>query len=159
MLFVLRGSILPTISPQLIIITLFATLVTTLHGQILDWKVSLNFVPFSLIGVSLAIFLGFRNSTSYARYWEARTLWGQVLAATRSLGRQTLTLSSNRPLARPMILHLCAFAHLLKHQLAAPTPARTSTCSWTKPTANVCCRPNTRPPWPCCWPANGWANA
>ena len=88
MLFVLRGSILPTISPQLIIITLFATLVTALHGQILDWKVSLNFVPFSLIGVSLAIFLGFRNSTSYARYWEARTLWGQVLAATRSLGRQ-----------------------------------------------------------------------
>lgn len=123
MLFVLRGSILPTISPQLIIITLFATLVTALHGQILDWKVSLNFVPFSLIGVSLAIFLGFRNSTSYARYWEARTLWGQVLAATRSLGRQTLTLSSNRPLARPMILHLCAFAHLLKHQLARTDPS------------------------------------
>ena len=123
MLFVLRGSILPTISPQLIIITLFATLVTALHGQILDWKVSLNFVPFSLIGVSLAIFLGFRNSTSYARYWEARTLWGQVLAATRSLGRQALTLSSNRPLARPMILHLCAFAHLLKHQLARTDPS------------------------------------
>ncbi len=123
MLFVLRGSILPTISPQLIIITLFAALVTALHGQILDWKVSLNFVPFSLIGVSLAIFLGFRNSTSYARYWEARTLWGQVLAATRSLGRQTLTLSSNRPLARPMILHLCAFAHLLKHQLARTDPS------------------------------------
>ena len=62
MLFVLRGSILPTISPQLIIITLFATLVTALHGQILDWKVSLNFVPFSLIGVSLAIFLAFATA-------------------------------------------------------------------------------------------------
>lgn len=123
MLFVLRGSILPSIAQQLIIITLFATAVTALHGQILDWKVSLNFVPFSLIGVSLAIFLGFRNSTSYARYWEARTLWSQVLAASRSLGRQALTLTVSPAVARPMLLRLCAFAHLLRHELAGTDPA------------------------------------
>lgn len=74
MLFVLRGSILFRIGGQLSAVTLFAVVVTALHGQILDWKVSLNFVPFSLIGVTLAIFLGFRNSTSYARYWESSTL-------------------------------------------------------------------------------------
>ena len=123
MLFVLRGSILPTISPQLIIITLFATLVTALHGQILDWKVSLNFVPFSLIGVSLAIFLGFRNSTSYARYWEARTLWSQILSATRSPARKALTLTTNPGAAKPLVLYLCAFTHLLKHQLGRTTPS------------------------------------
>ena len=43
-------------------------LVTLVHGQVWRWKVPLNFVPFSLIGLALAIFLGFRNGTSYSRW-------------------------------------------------------------------------------------------
>ncbi|MBV2163303.1 MAG: hypothetical protein KUL80_03400 [Comamonas sp.] len=117
MLFVLRGSVLPIIAPRLAATTLFAVLVTVLHGQVLAWKVSLNFVPFSLMGLSLAIFLGFRNSTSYARYWEARTLWGTVLNAARSLTRQALSLTSDPAQAQPLALKLCAFTHALKHQL------------------------------------------
>lgn len=117
MLFVLRGSVLPIIAPRLAATTLFALLVTVLHGQVLAWKVSLNFVPFSLMGLSLAIFLGFRNSTSYARYWEARTLWGTVLNAARSLTRQALSLTSDPAQAQPLALKLCAFTHALKHQL------------------------------------------
>ena len=119
MLFVLRGSVLPVIMPQLLIVTTLAVVVTILHGQILSWKVSLNFVPFSLIGLSLAIFLSFRNSTAYARYWEARTLWGAVLNDARDLTRQSLTLTTDPQLARPLVMTLCAFAHALKHQLRA----------------------------------------
>lgn len=117
MLFVLRGSVLPIIAPRLAATTLFAVLVTVLHGQVLAWKVSLNFVPFSLMGLSLAIFLGFRNSTSYARYWEARTLWGTVLNAARALTRQGLSLTSDPAQVQALALKLCAFTHALKHQL------------------------------------------
>ena len=117
MLFVLRGSVLPKIAPQLIAATAFATLVTWLHGSILSWKVSLNFVPFSLIGLTLAIFLGFRNSTSYARYWEARTLWGTVLNGSRTLVRQALTLTSDQKSTAVLVNRLCAFPHAMKHQL------------------------------------------
>ena len=92
MLFVLRGSVVPVIAPRLFWTTAFALIVTLLHGEIGRWKVPLNFVPFSLIGLTLAIFLGFRNGTSYARWWEARTLWGSVLSESRSLLRQALTL-------------------------------------------------------------------
>lgn len=42
------------------------------HGRILGEKVPLDTAPFTLIGVSLAIFLAFRNNASYDRYWEAR---------------------------------------------------------------------------------------
>ena len=119
MLFVLRGSVLPVITPQLLIVTTLAVVVTIWHGQILSWKVSLNFVPFSLIGLSLAIFLSFRNSTAYARYWEARTHWGAVLNETRDLTRQALTLTTDPKLARPLVMTLCAFVHALKHQLRA----------------------------------------
>src|SRR5437899_9147803 len=94
MLFVWHGSVLPSIALQLLATTAFAVLVTVLHGRLFQWKIPLNFVPFSLIGLTLAIFLGFRNSTSYARYWEARTLWGAVLNEARSLLRQALTLAA-----------------------------------------------------------------
>lgn len=117
MLFVWRGSILPAITPQLVIITILAVVATLLHGSILSWKVPLNFVPFSLIGLTLAIFLGFRNSTSYARFWEARTLWGVLLVESRQLTGQALTLSQNPLPAQALGLRLCAFAYALKHQL------------------------------------------
>lgn len=117
MLFVLRGSVLLDILPQLLAATLFAVVVTSLHGQLFDWKVPLNFVPFSLIGLTLAIFLGFRNSTSYARYWEARTLWGTLLNETRSLVRQAQTLCDAPQHAKSLALTLAAFVHALRHQL------------------------------------------
>lgn len=117
MLFVLRGSVLPEIALQLVITAAFAVLVTLCHGQLLQWKIQLNFVPFSLIGLTLAIFLGFRNSTSYARYWEARTLWGVFLNETRSLVRQALTHVDEPAHTRKLAMYLVAFVHAARHQL------------------------------------------
>lgn len=117
MLFVWRGSVLPVILPQLIATTAFAILVTVLHGRVFAWKIPLNFVPFSLIGLTLAIFLGFRNSTSYARYWEARTLWGTLLNETRVLVRQALTLADAPSDVPTLTARVIAFVHALRHQL------------------------------------------
>jgi putative membrane protein len=117
MLFVLRGSVLPAIAPQILFATGFAALVTALHGTLFRWKIPLNVVSFSLIGLTMAIFLGFRNSTSYARYWEARTLWGTLLNETRSLVRQALTLTESPAHAPDLAMLLAAFVHSLRHQL------------------------------------------
>lgn len=124
MLFIWRGSVLRDIAPQLLATTAFAILVTALHGRLFEWKVPLNFVPFSLVGLTLAIFLGFRNGTSYARYWEARTLWGTLLNETRALVRQALTLADS-PVAdvQALTLRLVAFVHALRHQLRMTDPA------------------------------------
>ena len=129
LLLVVRGSVLPRIALRLLGVTLLAVVATLIHGRVLDWKVSLNFVPFSLIGLTLAIFLSFRNSTAYARYWEARTLWGSLLNASRSLAAQALTLPQHpaQPAdgtsAHDFILRLCAFAQALRHQLRGTDPA------------------------------------
>ena len=116
MLFVLRGSVLPLIAPRLLGTSLFAALVTWLHSRY-AWLGGLNFISFSLIGLSLAIFLGFRNSTAYERYWEARTLWGSLLNASRTLTRQALTISRAPEAAHSLALRLSAFVHVLRHQL------------------------------------------
>jgi len=117
MLFVWRGSVLQTILAQLLWTTAFAVLVTLSHGRLFQWKVPLNFVPFSLIGLTLAIFLGFRNGTSYSRFWEARTLWGSLLNETRTLVRQVLTLADAPAEANVPTMRLIAFVHALRHQL------------------------------------------
>ena len=122
LLFVWRGSILRDIAPQLLGMTAFAIVVTVLHGRFFEWKIALNFVPFSLIGLTLAIFLGFRNSTSYARYWEARVLWGGLLNDTRTLVRQALTLSGAPGEAAVLAARLTAFVHALRHQLRQTNP-------------------------------------
>ncbi len=75
----IRGSVLPRIAPSLAACTALAVLVTLGHGVLFNWKVTLTPVPFSLIGLALAIFLGFRNGVAYERYWEARKLWGELL--------------------------------------------------------------------------------
>ena len=41
-------------------------------------------LPMSLIGISVAFYLGFKNNASYDRQWEARKIWGAIVNASRS---------------------------------------------------------------------------
>ncbi len=100
MLLAWRGSVLPQLLPRLSLIFCISIVALAAHDHLLP--VSLNFnttAPFSLIGIALAVFLGFRNNASYDRWWEARKLWGQLLNESRSLTRQALTLPT-RPLPK-----------------------------------------------------------
>ncbi len=96
MLFVWRGSIVRKMLPQLTIVATLSVLAVWTAGHIFRHKVPLNATPFTLTGVSLALFLGFRNSSAYDRWWEGRRLWGSVVSTTRSLTRLALTLGENR---------------------------------------------------------------
>ena len=53
--------------------------------------VSINITVLTSLGVALSVFLSFRNNVVYQRYWEARTLWGRLINASRTLLRQTAT--------------------------------------------------------------------
>ncbi len=92
MLFVWRGSVLRKIMVQLTVIGLFSLAIYFCKGKVFDYKVHLNPAIFTLIGLALAIFMGFCNSASYDRYWEGRKLWGSLLNESRTLTRQILSL-------------------------------------------------------------------
>jgi putative membrane protein len=117
LLFVRRGSVLGRILPQLLFTAALACAVVFAHGTLFSWKVPLNTSPFSLMGVALAIFLGFRVNASYDRYWEARKLWGATLIESRNLARQALTLPGAGSDARPFVLGIVGFAALMRNQL------------------------------------------
>jgi ion channel-forming bestrophin family protein len=46
--------------------------------------VAIPVAPVSIVGVALAVFLGFRNSSAYDRWWEARKIWGGIVNASRT---------------------------------------------------------------------------
>src|SRR3954463_6000495 len=94
LLFVWQGSVLPQILPRLLVLLVLSVIVVYYHGEFFHYKIPLNASPFTLIGIALAIFLGFYNNASYDRFWEGRKLWGALLNNTRSLYRQASTMTS-----------------------------------------------------------------
>ncbi|MCC3748562.1 bestrophin family protein [Rouxiella badensis] len=117
-LFVWHGSVLSEILFRLSL-NLAMSVVAILCFQWYEaLGVKLTLAPFSLLGVAIAIFLGFRNSVSYARFTEARVLWGSLLIVNRSLLRQVKSILPQRPeLAQEFAALLIAFSYCLKHQL------------------------------------------
>ena len=109
-------------SQQLFIFAL-STAVALAHGRLFFWKVPLNATPFSLMGISFAIFMGFRVNASYDRFWEARKHWGSLLVDARNLTRMALTAVAPERDVRPFALGLAAFAATLRNQLRDLEPA------------------------------------
>ncbi|WP_199030957.1 bestrophin family protein [Ralstonia sp. ASV6] len=130
MLLAWRGSVLPQLLPRLFLIFCISLVAMAVHAHWLPISVNLSTTPFSLVGIALAVFLGFRNNASYDRYWEARKLWGQLLNDARSLMRQALTLprgdGPNGGVAdadvREFMQVLGALPHALRHQLRRTDP-------------------------------------
>src|ERR1700761_8103460 len=126
MLLAWRGSVLPQLLPRLFLIFVIAIIALAAHDHLLPVSLNLNTTaPFSLVGIALAVFLGFRNNASYDRWWEARKLWGQLLNDARSMTRQVLTLpreSLAQSDVKDFVQALSALPHALRHQLRKTDP-------------------------------------
>lgn len=124
--FILRGSVIPRIIRPLAATVALSIAVTCLHGKVFDFKVTLTPIPFSLIGLALAIFFGFRNTASYDRFWEGRRQWGELVIRTRSLARMVSRYGTGTPssvdLARATTYRIIAFVQALKHHLRGTEP-------------------------------------
>lgn len=123
-LFAWHGSVLPKIMLR-ILLNLFMSLVALiLYPWLKQLNGHLTLPPFSLLGIAVAIFLGFRNNASYSRYIEARKIWGSVMITSRSLLRQTLcALKDNESSAKETARYLIAYAWCLNHSLRGTAAA------------------------------------
>ena len=90
-LFTLRGSVIPQIYPQVLFITLLSAIISAVQHSIPSSFSTYSAVPFTVLGIALSLFLGFRNNATYQRWWEARGLWGQLVFDSRSLTRQIIS--------------------------------------------------------------------
>ena len=86
LLFEYRGSALPKIRGRLLAVFSVACVVTVASELFGRFDNDLTTTPFTLISLALGVFLGFRNNTSYDRYWEGRKLWGRLVAGFHPKG-------------------------------------------------------------------------
>ncbi len=111
LLFAVRGSVFPLILPRLIGLTLISAGVVGIDRFVIALPHPAT-APFAVFGIALSLFLGFRNDAAYSRWRAGRQLWGQIIADTRALGRETeVFLTDGR--RREKVLRLAlAFVHL-----------------------------------------------
>jgi putative membrane protein len=68
------------------ILTIFAAIPTVLF-KYMHWKwLAIPWVPIALIGTAAAFIVGFRNTQTYNRLWEARQIYGSIVNTSRSFG-------------------------------------------------------------------------
>lgn len=116
--FILRGSVIQRIFPQVLFVFGLSAFVVWAHRADPGMVPSVSSGPFALLGIALSVFLGFRNNACYDRWWEARKDWGQLIFTSRDLARQTLVLvdadRTSGKEARQRLLDIAiAFAHAL----------------------------------------------
>lgn len=130
-LFTLKGSIAKRIALRTLMVTLLASaivLVEILHPSSFT---KVNATPFTLLGLSLSIFMSFRNNACYDRWYEARKAWGEVIVHVRSILRETHIIRDSEQ-HRPLLLNLVGFAHSLNARLRREDEAAASS-AWVNP--------------------------
>ena len=116
------------VKTELVFSVAIAVTVFVLHKQ----NVTAITFPFSIsaiLGSALAIFIAFRNNSSYSRWWEARTLWGGIINSSRVLVRLIITFTDSHAhqqnfdkdrseqFKKEMIYKVIAWAHALRLHL------------------------------------------
>ena len=123
LLVTFRGSSLERTWKRIAAATLLSIVVTYFELYYRFDAYSFTTAPFALIGVALGIFLGFRNNTSYDRFWEGRKLWGALVNTARTLARQAESVLQPSPdnqvdeLRERMTWRTIAFCHALRLHL------------------------------------------
>lgn len=125
LMFALRGSVLPQIFSSLVVVAVVAGLLVALDRHVTAMP-HVSAVPFTVFGVALSLFLGFRNNAAYDRWWEARRLWGGLVADTRALIREAELFLDRDEDRRALLLAQREVLHLLRGALRADAgePAR-----------------------------------
>jgi putative membrane protein len=118
MLFALRGTVVPRIWRHLLLVAAVAIVATAIAELRPGLLPEISLAPFSLIGLVLSIFLGFRNNVCYDRWWEGRKLWGHGIVHIRALAREIPAFLPNDPARQRRILRRAAgFAACLAARL------------------------------------------
>ncbi|GHC87389.1 bestrophin family protein [Novosphingobium pokkalii] len=87
-------------------------------------------LPLTIFGTGLALLLGFRVNSAYARWWEGRIVWGAMTNASRSLARAVGSAlpdhAEGQALRHEIVRRHIAYVHVLRHQLRGEDTAESA---------------------------------
>lgn len=129
---------------QLLALLFYDILVTYLF-MVKGWtRVGQDNLPLPLLGSAVALVVSLRNNAAYSRWWEGRTLWGQIVNESRSFVRGLIAMTGDVSLQVRLTKHQVAYTQALRSHLlrASPWPdierlLPPETLARVKPAANV----------------------
>ncbi|MCE6984003.1 bestrophin, partial [Pseudomonas frederiksbergensis] len=76
--------------------TALASLIVLVENLHPAFFAKVNATPFTLLGISLSIFMSFRNNACYDRWWEGRKAWGEMIIEVRSFIRESVVIADRQ---------------------------------------------------------------
>ena len=109
--FVMQGSVVPRIITKILGVSIISTLILLIDLHVMALP-HVSISAMGVFGVALSLFLGFRNNAAYDRWWEARKLWGLLIADTRNIGRNVQLFVDDKSERKNIMTLIVAFVHL-----------------------------------------------
>lgn len=89
--------------------------------HLLQWKwIALPWTVVALLGTATAFIVGFRNSQTYSRTWEARQIWGSILNASRAWGVMTRDFIDDKNISKLLVYRHFAWLTTLRYAMREP---------------------------------------
>ncbi|MGQ3013833.1 MAG: bestrophin family protein [Flavobacteriales bacterium] len=111
---------------NIFILVLISTIPTVLFA-VFGWHwLGIPWVPVALVGTGAAFIVGFKNTQTYNRLWEARQIWGAVVNSSRSWGImvrdfiQSGDATADAEVHRTLVYRHIAWLTALRYQLRSP---------------------------------------
>lgn len=106
----MQGSIVPQVLSKILGVALISIFVLVIDSFFVVLP-HISISAMGIFGVALSLFLGFRNNAAYDRWWEARKLWGGMIADARTLGRDARLFFPTDATRRSFMEMVPVFAH------------------------------------------------
>lgn len=89
--------------------------------HLLQWKwIALPWTVVALLGTATAFIVGFRNSQTYSRTWEARQIWGSILNASRAWGVMARDFIDDKNISKLLVYRHFAWLTTLRYAMREP---------------------------------------
>lgn len=98
------------------------SIIPTAFYYFLNWKwLVIPWVAIGLVGTAAAFIVGFKNTQTYNRLWDARQIWGSIINSSRALGIMAKDFMPSEPdEAKTIIYRHIAWITALRYQMREP---------------------------------------
>jgi ion channel-forming bestrophin family protein len=93
-------------------------IVPTIFYQVVGFKwLAIPWTVVALLGTATAFIVGFKNTQTYNRTWEARQIWGAILNSSRTWGIMTRDYLNNSTKTKELVYRHFAWLTALRYQM------------------------------------------
>ncbi len=105
------------------VLVLIATVPTIIYNVFNCTWLAIPWVPVAMVGTGAIFIVGFKNTQTYNRLWEARQIWGSIVNVSRSWGVMTKDfVKTDIAVQQQLIYRHFAWLTALRFQLREPQP-------------------------------------